>query len=57
MFKLYRKSQEAQLRWIRKHPIQWIAYNVIASGAFIGFIEWRDRREWRQLQDKINQTA
>jgi hypothetical protein len=45
LFKLYRKSQQAQLNWIRNHPGQWITLNVILTVMFIAFIEYMDRRE------------
>jgi hypothetical protein len=51
MFKLYRKSQEAQLAWIRKHPVRWIILNVILIVVFIGYIEYKDRKEMRELQN------
>lgn len=57
MFKLYRKSQQVQLNWIRNHPVQYIAFNAIATAAFIGYIEYKDRREARKFQNEIAQTA
>lgn len=52
-FKLYRKSQEVQLRWIRKHPFQWIALNAILLAAFIGFIQWKDRYDARKFDEEV----
>lgn len=57
MFKLYRKSQQAQLDWIRNHPVQYIALNAIALAVFIGYIEYKDRREMRKFENEIAQTA
>lgn len=54
MFKLYRKSQEVQLNWIRNHPFQWIAYNAILLVVGIGFINYMDRQEMRKFE---NETA
>ena len=42
MFKLYRKSQEAQLNWIRNHPVQYIALNAITIAALFGYWEYRE---------------
>lgn len=50
-FKLYRRSQEIQWNWIRKHPFQWIALNAILIVGFIGFIELQDYL-WRRKLDK-----
>lgn len=52
-FSLYRKSQEVQLRWIRKHPIWWISLNLIAVVVFIGYVEWKDRQEMRKWWQKV----
>ncbi len=57
MFKLYARSQQAQLDWIRAHPVKWIAYNAIATGVFIGYIEWKDRREMRKLGIAVDQKV
>lgn len=52
-FKLYLKSQEVQLNWIRKHPVQYVALNAIGLVAFIGYIEYKDRKEMREIQREI----
>ncbi len=49
MFKLYRKSQEIQYRWIRQHPVQYIALNAILLAAYVGYVEYKDRKEIREL--------
>jgi hypothetical protein len=54
MFKLYRKSQEAQLNWMRNHPVQYVALNVTLLVGLIAYIEYKDRREMRELK---NETA
>jgi hypothetical protein len=54
MFKLYRKSQEAQLNWMRNHPVQYVALNATLLVALIAYIEYKDRREMRELK---NETA
>jgi hypothetical protein len=55
MFKLYNKSQTAQLNWIRKHPVQWITLNVTLTVVFIGYIKYMDRREMRKIENEIDQ--
>lgn len=49
MFKLYRKSQEIQYNWIRNHPVQWISLNAVLLVAWIGYIEYQDRKAARAL--------
>ena len=53
MFKLYRTSQELQYTWIRKHPVQYVVLNVALIAAFIGYIEYKDRKEMRQIKKDI----
>lgn len=55
MFKLFRKSQEAQYAWIRKHPVQYVALNVTLIVVFIGYIEYQDRKEMREIENEIAQ--
>lgn len=55
MLKLYRKSQEAQLDWIRKHPVQYVTLNVILFVVFIGYIEYMDRRDMRKYENELAQ--
>jgi len=57
MFKLFRKSQEAQYNWIRNHPVQFIVINVTLFVVGIGFVEYMDRREMRELENEIAQQA
>jgi hypothetical protein len=52
LFKLYRKSQEVQLNWIRQHPVQYIALNAIVLTVFIGYIEYKDRKEFGPLEEE-----
>lgn len=52
MFKLYRRSQEVQWNWIRNHPFQWIALNVILIVGFIGFIELQDYLERKKFEQE-----
>jgi hypothetical protein len=51
MFKLYRKSQEAQLNWIRNHPVQYVALNATLIAGVIGYIAYKDRLEMRKLEN------
>lgn len=55
MFKLYRKSQRAQLNWIRNHPVQYIVLNTIVLAVWIAFIEYRDRQEMRKWQNEVTE--
>jgi hypothetical protein len=57
MFKLYRRSQEAQLRWIRNHPFQYLALNAIILAGFFGYIEYTDRRDARKLEQETDPQA
>lgn len=50
LIKLYRKSQEAQLAWIKKHPWQYVILNVTLTAMWIGYIEWKDRKEQREFE-------
>lgn len=54
MFKAYRKSQQAQLEWIRNHPVQYVALNATIIVVFVGYIEIKERRYNRKLE---NETA
>ncbi len=55
MFKLYRKSQEVQYAWIRNHPVQYVAPNVTLIDLWIGYMEYKDRKEMREIQNEIAQ--
>lgn len=55
MFKLYRKSQEAQLRWIHDHPVQYVALNATLIVVGIAFVDYWDRREVRKLNKEYQQ--
>lgn len=55
MFKLYRKSQEAQYNWIRNHPVQYVALNVTLLAVWIGYMEYKDRKEMREIDEEIAQ--
>ena len=51
MFKLYRAQRDAQLRWIRNHPVQYVALNAALLVVWIGYIEYQDRRALRSMYD------
>jgi hypothetical protein len=55
MFKLYRKSQEVQYAWIREHPVQYVALNVTLLVVFFGYMEYKDRKETREIKNEIAQ--
>jgi len=50
-FKLYRRQKEAQLRWIRNHPFQYIALNAILIVVWIWYLERKDPL-FRQIADE-----
>lgn len=55
MLKLYRKSQEAQLNWIRSHPGQYVALNATLLAMLAGYIWYTDRKETRRVENEIAQ--
>lgn len=55
MFNAYRKSQQAQLNWIRNHPVRYVVLNVVLTVVWIGYLEYRDRREMREIKNEIAQ--
>lgn len=57
MLKLYRKSQEVQLNWIRNHPVQYVALNATLIAVYVGYTMYKDRQEKRQLETEIAQKT
>ena len=57
MLKHYRNQHNAQLRWIRNHPGQYIAINAILIVAFVGYIEYTERREERKARENSESIA
>lgn len=55
MFKLYRKSQAAQYLWMRKHPVQYVILNLTLIVVWIAYIEYKDRKEMREFENKTAQ--
>lgn len=55
MLKLYRKSQEVQYNWIRNHPVQYVALNAILLAGLIGYIEYKDRKTTRRIENELAQ--
>lgn len=53
MFKAYRNFQQAQIDWIRKHPVQYVVLNGVLIVAFIGYVEYKDRKEQREIESQI----
>ncbi len=53
MFEAYRKSQQAQLNWIRNHPFQYIALNATLIVVGIGYVEYKDRKAQRKIENEI----
>lgn len=53
MFKLYRASQEAQVLWIRNHPVQYVALNATLLAGFFGYMAYKDRKEKREIEKAI----
>lgn len=54
--KLYVKSQEVQLNWIRNHPFQWLALNGVLLVGFIGYIEHKDKLETDRMFEELDQA-
>jgi len=52
--KIYDASQQAQLRWIKKHPFQYIALNAILLGMFILYVEYSDRKAMREIKTTVD---
>lgn len=57
MFDLYHKSQEAQLRWIRNHPVKYVALNVVVLAVGLGIAKLYDRRAECKFNEKMNQQG
>lgn len=55
-YKLYKAQQLAQYEWIRKHPVQYVTLNVTLLALFIGYINYKDRRYARELDQEIANT-
>jgi hypothetical protein len=58
MFKLYRKSQQAQFRWIRNHPVQYVALNatlLVLLAGWIAYEERKDQRKFEELKTRANE--
>lgn len=55
MFEDYRKFQAAQRTWIRNHPAQYVILNVTLLGVWVGYVEYRDRKELREIENEIAQ--
>jgi hypothetical protein len=52
MFKLYRKFYDAQISWIREHPVQYVALNVVLTAGFLGYMEYQDRQWMREFENE-----
>lgn len=57
MFNLYRKSKAAERAWIRKHPVMYVALNVTVFAALIGYLEYKDRKDMREIEDNFAHHA
>lgn len=51
MLKLYRKSQTAQLNWIKKHPLQYLALNATVLAAGMLYYQYQDRQLDREIAE------
>lgn len=49
MFKHYRNLKARERSWIRNHPVQYVALNVTVFVVFLGYAEYKDRKEMRKL--------
>lgn len=55
-FKLYLKSQEVQLNWIRNHPFQWLALNATIAAGFFGYMEYKDRQWMKEIETENTES-
>ena len=54
--RLYTRSQEIQLNWIRNHPVQYVALNAVLLVVGIGAAELYSRRLNREMDEIIANT-
>ena len=54
--RLYTRSQEIQLNWIRNHPVQYVALNAVLLVVGIGAAELYSRRLNREKDELIANT-
>jgi hypothetical protein len=50
MLNLYRKSQAAQINWIRSHPVQYVVLNATLLAALWVYVEYKDRQRQREFE-------
>jgi hypothetical protein len=56
MFEFYKRiSPSAQRRWIRNHPTQYFVVNAVLLAAYIGYIEYHDRKEMRKIESSVTE--
>lgn len=55
MFKLYKKSQDVQYAWIKKHPFQYVALNVALLIPVFLYLWYQDRKFDRELEEARTQ--
>ncbi len=55
MFKLYKKSYDAQMLWIRQNPGKYIALNAILLAGFFLYMEYEDRKFDKEIENARNQ--
>jgi hypothetical protein len=48
---LYRKSHDAQWTWIRNNPVKYVALNAAIIMVFIGYTEYKDRKDLRKYRE------
>lgn len=48
----YRKSREFEYKWMRSHPVQYVAINVALAATFLAYLEYRDRRAQRKWNEE-----
>jgi hypothetical protein len=55
MFKLYRNLQLSQFRWIRNHPVQYVALNATLLAVLAGYIAYEDRKANRKFEKDMKE--
>jgi hypothetical protein len=53
MFARYRNFQNVQRQWIRQHPVQYVVINATLIVVWVGYMEYKDRKEKREFQNTL----
>lgn len=52
MFNAYRNLKATERSWIRNHPVQYVTANVAVFVVLIGYLEYKDRKEMREIENE-----